>query len=316
MYYYRVAGLRVASEIELAGAIPAQGGAAAAEVTINTGPVAGSLPGAGINGPTWALRASPDGELACARFLLRIPGIARFLLTGGREIRFEAEAGIAPSEIAIFVLGTVFGVLLHQRGQIVLHASAVRVGGNAVLFCGASGAGKSSLAAALAQRGFPVVTDDFCALDFDDSGGHVVQSDGRQLKLWAQTIAHLSLEAQRGAPVRQQLQKYYVEPDLSHSEALPLGAVYFLREARPPHAFGIETPNVVDAALLMRRNAYRPLLVRRMDRRADYFRAAASVANAGGVFHLTRPLDFKAMPDVIDTLRRHWDELALTEVAA
>ncbi len=154
MNSYCVAGLAVASEIELPGAIAARA-AAAPDVVIRAGPVPEALPDASLRGPTW--------EIAGERFLLRIPGVARFLLSGGNEIRFEAAAGAGPADIAIFLLGTVFGILLHQRGQIVLHASAVRVAGKAVLFCGASGAGKSTLAAALAQRGFPVMTDDFCA---------------------------------------------------------------------------------------------------------------------------------------------------------
>ena len=305
MNCYRIAGLAVASEIELPGAIAA-GLAAAPEVTVRTGAVPETLPQAEAHGPTW--------ETAGSRFLLRIPRVGRFLITGGREIRFEPIG--SPGEIAIFLLGTVFGVLLHQRGQIVLHASAVRIAGKAVLFCGPSGAGKSTLAAALTQRGWPLVTDDFCALDFEESGAPVVQSDGRQLKLWAHAIEHLSLEANRGAAVRDALQKFYVEPDLSHSEALPLGAVYVLREQRPPHAFGIVQPNVADAALLLRRHAYRPLLVRRMGQRADYFHAAAAMANAGGIFYLTRPLEFAALPDVLSALERHWDELKLMEAAA
>lgn len=308
MHFYRIAGLGVASEIELPGAIATRE-PAMPDVVIRAGAVAEALPDAGARGATW--------EIAGSRFLFRIPGIARFLLTDGNDIRFEVIGDAAAAAgLPIFLLGTVFGILLHQRGQIVLHASAVRVAGKAVLFCGASGAGKSTLAAALAQRGFPVVTDDFCAIDFAGDGALVVQSDGRQLKLWAQTIEHLSLQSRRGAAVREQLQKFYVEPDLSHSEPLPLAVAYVLREASPPHAFGIERPNVADATLLLRRNAYRPLLVRRMDQRADYFRAAAAIANGAGIFHLTRPLDFKTMPEVIALLERHWDDLKLMEAAA
>ena len=45
------------------------------------------------------------------------------------------------------------------------------------------------------------------------------------------------------------LEKFFVEPAAAFGEPLPLGAVYALREARPPHQPGIERPNVVDAAL-------------------------------------------------------------------
>ena len=93
-----------------------------------------------------------------------------------------------------------------------LHASAVHVNGKAVLFCGPSGAGKSTLAAALAQRGYPLVTDDLCAITLAPGAPPMVHPDGRQLKLWAQAIERLDLAERRGAPVRNRLEKFYVEP--------------------------------------------------------------------------------------------------------
>jgi hypothetical protein len=308
VHYYSISGLSVGSETGLPGLNAMAPNRASPDVAIRRGPVPASLENASAAGPTW--------EIAGERFLLRIPGVARFLLSAGREIAFEAEPGAETSDIPIFILGTVFGILLHQRELIVLHASAVRVHGKAVLFCGPSGAGKSTLAAALAQRGYPLMTDDVCAITVTDGGTPMVHSDGRQLKLWAQAIERLDLAESRGDRVRGRLEKFYVEPGETFSEPLPLGAVYALREARPPHAPGIERPNVVDAALILRRNAYRPLLVSRMGQKANYFHAATTIANSAGIFHLTRTLNFAAMPDVVSGLARHWLEIGLMEQAA
>ncbi len=305
MQFYRISGLSVASEIALPGLIDGAPGLAP-QVTIRRGYVPRELPNAVARGPTW--------QIASRQFLLRVPDIARFLLVDGNEIVVETETPAREADVPVFILGTVFGILLHQREQIVLHASAVRVAGKAVLFAGPSGAGKSTLAAALAQRGYPLVTDDVCTLTID--GTPLVHPDGRQLKLWAQAIDRLDLAQQRGERVRDCLEKYYVDPADAFTEPLPLAAVYALREARPPHKPGIERPNVVDAALVLRRNAYRPLLVRRMNQKANYFHAATAIGNAAGIFHLTRALDFAKMAEVICMLEAHWRETSLMEQAA
>jgi len=144
-----------------------------------------------------------------------------------------------------------------------------------------------------------------------------VHPDGRQLKLWSQAIDKLDLAAGRGARVRSKLEKFYVAPPSeAPTSSLPLGAVYALREARPPHVAGIEQPNVVDAALLLRRNAYRPQMVRRLEQRPQYFHAAAAIANSAGIYYLTRALDFGKMPATLATLEAHWRELGLSERAA
>ena len=308
MFRYRIGGLTVASDVEMPGLHPAPAGEAV-DVSIRRGPVPEQLDGATASGPTWAI--------AEARFLLRLPGVARFLLTGGEAIAYQLEADSDADDLTAFLTGSVFGILLHQRGLAVLHASGVKVNGRAVLFLGPSGAGKSTLATALVKQGYPLVTDDFCVVDADAGGPPLVHPDARLTKLWAQAIHRLDLADRQGPPVRRRLLKFHVDPPLASvcAAPLPCGPVYALREAHPCPR-GIERPNIVDAALLLRQNAYRARLINQMGQGELYFRLAAAVGNAGGVFQLTRELDFDALPDVIADLERHWATIGqLADVA-
>ncbi len=307
MHSYRICGLSVASEIVLPGVIAGEPDSIP-QVTIQRGPVPEGLPDADAVGPTW--------QIAGKRFLLNVPNVARFIMRNGEQIVFAPESETSAEDVPIFILGTVFGILLHQREQIVLHASAVEVNGSAVLFCGPSGAGKSTLAAALVQRGYRLLTDDFCAITLPLGGTPIVHPDGRQLKLWAEAIDKLKLEDARGERVRSRMEKFYVEPRDAMTEPLPLGAIYALREARPSITPGIEQPNVVDAALLLRGYAYRPLLITQLQQKEHYFRAAAQIADKSGIFSLMRPLDFAAMAEVMLWLEAHWRDVGVMEQAA
>ena len=307
LFSYLVSGLSVASDLALPGLIQSESAPEKADVVIRAGAVPAVLEDAGTTGPNW--------QLAGDRFLLAIPGVIRMLLIAGREIVYEPECGTSPEESAIFLSSTGFGVLLHQRGRIVLHASAVRVGDSAVLFCGPSGAGKSTLAAALVDAGYDLVTDDFCGISIHSDDTPWVEPDGRQLKLWQNSIDRLSLAERRSVAVRPQIEKYYVEPRAATAAALPLAAIYVLREARPPNMPGIARPNIVDGGLMVRNNAYRPAMVRRMAQTGLYFQAAATISQRAGVFTLTREMHFKCFPEVIGWLEAHWRELGLERAA-
>lgn len=306
MYSYRVSGLEVASEVTLPGLIPGNPNSAP-DVTIRRAAVPRALDGASAIGPTW--------QRADGRFLMHVPNVARFLLEGGHSIAFEAEEDAELQDVAVFLSGSVFGVLLHQRNHIVLHASAVLVGGKAVLFCGQSGAGKSTLAAALGERGYSLIADDQCAIEIDSDGIPRIQADGRQLRLWEKSINELGLGDRRGDPMRNRLRKFYVEPAAASDAAVPIGAVYALIEIRGQQLPDIERPNVVDATRLLVANAYRPLLVDRLDQREIYFRAAAALAATSGIFRLKRLFAFDEMPATIAMLQTHWADIGLGDAA-
>ena len=305
MWHYRIAGLAVACEIPLPGMLPSALTGCAPDVMIRRAAVPPALDTATSCGPDWAME---EGT-----FLLTIPGVARILITGGSNIAFDIEADSEDREAAIFLLGTAFAILLQQRGHLVLHASAVAVNGQAILFsAGLPARGSQRSRRRCRATPYSFVTDDVCHVAFDAADRPTVAPDGRMLKLWVDALNHLSLGHARGDAVRGGVAKYYVPPPRgTEASALPLAAVYFLRGARPSLTLGIEHVNVAEAAPLLAANAYRPHLTEKMGLVQLYFFDAAKVWRHSRLFYLTRPRDFAAMPQVVRDLDAHWRALGL-----
>ena len=91
--------------------------------------------------------------------------IGGFLVRGGNEIIVEPLPNIEDRVLRLPLLGAVLAVLLHQRGKLVLHASAVALDGKVVAFIGGKGSGKSTMAAALYGRGHELLADDVVAIE-------------------------------------------------------------------------------------------------------------------------------------------------------
>lgn len=298
MYRYRTCGLTLASCAELPGAAAAADAGAAADAMVRYGAVPKVLDDTTYRGPNW--------EVAARQVLLRAPGLAQFLIDDGREVLLEPGAGRSPSEWTPLLTGPVLGVLLHQRGCFVLHASAVAVGEEAVVFCGPSGAGKSVLAAALSAAGYPLLADEICAVTLDGDRPAVV-SDGRRLKLWADTIARLGWEDRKGTAVRPGFEKYWVAPAASAGPVrLPLRAVYFLHRQQPTDTSGLDPISFLDFVASLRSHAYRRRLIRALGREQAWLDGCASLARRAAAWRLTRRLDFDLLAETVHLLERHW----------
>jgi hypothetical protein len=313
MFHYLISGLRVESDCAMPGLIETGSAAGVPDIRLCRGEVPTELSLATTSGPNW--------QMAAGRFLLRIPGIVRMVLDAGTTITWQCEDATLPEDAAIFVTGSGFGLLMHQHGRSILHASAVEVCGKAVLFCGPSGAGKSTLAAALAARGYGHVADDQCVLSDLSAGAALVHPDGRAHKLWQQAIDQLDFADRSGPAVRSALRKFYVQPGRASIAPVPLAAIYVLAEARAPdlakgERVAITPLNLADAARMVRANAYRPAMVERLGQEGLYLETAAAAMRAGGVFRLIRPMTFADMDNVLAALEAHWQDSSVMERVA
>ncbi len=173
---------------------------------------------------------------APGRFLLNMPRIARYLAVDGNAIVIERAAGADEADVRVFLLGSVFGAVLHQRGVLPLHGSAVAAASGAVLFLGASVSGKSTLAAEFQRRSYRVLADDICAIAPGPDRVAHLWPGYPSLHLWPDAADKLGV-AFAGLPrVRPKLEKYSLRVDRFSTESLPVSAIYGLH---PVNAGGI-----------------------------------------------------------------------------
>jgi hypothetical protein len=300
-FVYRISGLLVHSDIELPSALTAFSVSLPTDVRIHAGPVPRHLDEPLHSAEYWETK--PD------LFILRIPGVAEFLIREGRDIIYASAPGSEPEICALYLIGTCFAVLLQQRGALVLHASAVVTYGLATLFCGPSGAGKSTTAAMLSRRGYSVLNDDVCCVSLGAGGICEVCPDGRMLKLWSASLEQLDWNRDAARAVHRDIEKYFCAPPSSDSSPRPVGVVYILREAPPGEAPSVCRLRPLEAMIELKRNAYRPMLIAAMQLESAYFKASAALQRGAGVYLLSRLLDFDAADQFLDMLETHWATL-------
>lgn len=181
LFEYHAFGLDIRSEIQLPelSVSFASPGQSVGVIDVRYGHVPENLENPKASG---VLFQAADGV-----FLLKMDSIARYMASNGKEIIVEPLPGSGEKDIRLFLLGSVFGALLHQRGALALHSSGIVTSHGdekkAVLFAGNSGIGKSTLAAALQQRGYPLLGDDKIAVLFKRSATVCVSRLGSSASL-------------------------------------------------------------------------------------------------------------------------------------
>jgi hypothetical protein len=156
--------------------------------------------------------------------------IGTFRVRNGDEITISPARDADESELRLFLLGPALALLLHQRGQLVLHASAISIGDQAVAFLGEHGWGKSTLAGALYARGHTIVADDVVAVHAADTQP-TVYPGFPQLKLWPEAVRQIGGEPADLPRLHRRYEKRAYPAHRGFStRPLPLRCIYVLAE--------------------------------------------------------------------------------------
>lgn len=228
--------------------------------------------------------------------------VGDFLVRYGREIIVEPLPGVEEALLRHYLLGLIMSLLLRQRGLFMLHASAVALHGHAVAFFGASGSGKSTIAAAFAAREYTVLSDDYAAITICSGRCQIFPGVSR-LRLYRESALLLGATVAGQPPFMFEGQKgSYVMPQDALPVAFPLIRLYGVREGSDVRLEAVG-PQTAFLELTAHTQVMRPLKVTPVVQ-ARHFTQCTQLANAVPVRRLLRPRALDRLCELVRLVER------------
>lgn len=200
---------------------------------------------------------------------------ARFVIDGpGTNAWGTFGTNLTSEDLAQYFLGPVMGFVLRRRQITCLHASSAILCGRAVAFCGEAGAGKSTLAASLALRGVPILSDDILPLTEKDEQFFALPGCPR-VCLWPESVTELLGRPEALPKLVDSWEKRYLPLNGEHAvfanEKAPLGMIYLIApRVTDTTAPRIEEIRPRDALLGLVGNTYMNWLLDKKARAAEF----------------------------------------------
>lgn len=160
MTYYNTFGLTLSSPVELSVPTCPEGTPDIRVEFSRTSPPPSEHP--------WDITGTPDS----ITFFWAEAGW--FTISSGQRITISPIDSCGIGVLEDSILGEALGVAIIQRQALLLHASAIETSNGAVVFCGDSGLGKSTMAYLTQQHGGLILCDDLCLITMINGWPHVV----------------------------------------------------------------------------------------------------------------------------------------------
>ncbi len=295
IYQYTAFGLTIATELCFPAWRP---GVGSPDVVVRYGGVPDTL------GPR--AEQHQQYQVTPGALLLQVARVGRFWVHDGLEIVMAPEPDTREDDLRLIVWGVAFGTLLHQRGLLALHASAITVPEGSVAFAGPSGVGKSTLAMACWQRGYPLLADDICVITTSADGTLLAYPGYPQVKLWPDALHHLEIAL---APLRRvhpsQDKRFWPAGEAWTAMPQPLRRVYLLSPATTDTCT-ITPLTSVDKMVALAKHTYRPQFLAGLGLRERHFTCLAAVARQVPVCRVERSPHLAQLEALVTRLAVDW----------
>jgi hypothetical protein len=236
-----------------------------------------------------AIFSSAIYQVSGDEFLLDIEHTARYLVKGNDTIIVEPYPNVEENVIRLYILSTLFGVVLHKHHMLALHTSCIKIGDNSVLVAGPSGIGKSTLALGLHRKGYEIMNDDISAVVFNAEGEPQVYPGYVHIKLWANSLETYGYETGGFRQLRKDVRKYsFPLGKYDNFEPVSLKGIFFIGQNKE-EGIRREVLTGLSTFRYLQTNTFRYRLIKMLNISKNHFALCTRLANKIPLISISRP---------------------------
>lgn len=246
-------------------------------------------------GPLTISRArSGDSNFYC----LRLGDEIAVDVLPGRLFSVQPAAEIGSLTVEHFLADQVLPRVLAQKGELVLHAGAIRNESFAILLIGSSGSGKSTLTASFYQSGWTLIGDDSLILS-SQTGVPAVRSIYPSLRLFPDSIAFLLPDDVPNQAMADYSSKRRIGISIAERaspEPFPVRAAFVLDDECGDR-IAVRRLSIADACMAFVKNSF-SLDPSDLERARQRLEQASKLAKHIPAFSITYPRDYQRLGEV------------------
>lgn len=241
-------------------------------------------------------------------FSMEIDDVGTFYACDGNVVEYSPVKNVTTASLELYLNGSVFGAILHQRKILPLHGSSFSIGSNGFILSGDSGVGKSSLTTAFCMNGCEFLTDDVTPILFKKEMAIILPCSDR-IKLWDDSLGQLQKKSRDLKRITPGQDKFYYPISRTGSPNTLLRGIFIIElgDVESPLFEPILKPESIPS---LQQQIYRyGFLAGMPDLKKEYFKKLLLLSQSVQVIKVTRPADIsiEKMHQAIDNfLKSEW----------